>query len=301
MSLAPHNFVLRIRNRWYGFSMPTATLLQIDAQITDQQQNNSITPLPRSLEDNGAPPTDPGVAHWDELAPRFDDEVFDAVVEGTNRCTLTEIKRAAAKRGAVVDFGCGTGRHMAMLSSLFDTVVGIEQSPACLAIARERCAGLSNVSLHVGRRTPRWMQHTFDVVFCSNVAIHPVRAQWRSVLTSTANLLRPGGRLVLVVPSAESAKLVASRNPREKNPLTLRKQWSQGVYDVGGVPTKHFAKDELRQALELAGLRTMRIRPNEYSWSSYGLSTPRASKGIRPFDWVAVATASTSPEKNVAS
>lgn len=269
--------------------MVPASLQQIETELTDQSLNNQITQLP--IEAEGVSPTDPGVAHWDELAPRFDDEVFDAVRESANQCTLIEIKRAAAKRGALVDFGCGTGRHMAMFSSLFDSVVGIEQSPACLKLARERCVGLGNVSLLVGTRTPKSMRNSFDVVFCSNVAIHPVREQWRGVLMSVAGLLRPGGRLVLVVPSAESAKLLDSRAPSHgQTPVKLREQWSQGIYDVGGVPTKHFAKEELRRSLQYAGLRVMRIRPNEYSWSSHGLSAPRARKSIRPWDWVAVAT-----------
>jgi SAM-dependent methyltransferase len=277
--------------------MVPAQLQRVATEVIDQPLNNQIASLP--FEEEIAPLSDPGVAHWDELAPRFDDEVFDAVRDSSNRCTLIEIKRAAAKRGALVDFGCGTGRHMGMFSSLFDNVVGIEQSPACLEIARQRCAGLSNVSLLVGTRTPRSMRHSFDVVFCSNVAIHPMRAQWRGVLISVAGLLRPGGRLVLVVPSAESARLVDSRTPSDgRTPAELREQWSQGIYDVGGVATKHFEKDELRRALRYAGLRVMRIRPNEYSWSSHGLTAPRASKSIRPWDWVAVATAETHVENN---
>ena len=273
--------------------MLRASLSQVETELTNQPLDNQFPSLP--IEDEGASPSDPGVAHWDELAPRFDDEVFDAVRESSNRCTLIEIKRAAAKRGALVDFGCGTGRHMGMFSSLFDTVVGIEQSSACLELARQRCVGLSNVSLLVGTRTPKSMRNSFDVVFCSNVAIHPVRAQWRNVMTSVAGLLRPGGRLVLVVPAAESAKLVDSRVPSNgPTPPKLREQWSQGIYDVGGVPTKHFAKEELRRSLQYAGLKVMRIRPNEYSWSSHGLTAPRTSKSIRPWDWVAVATSPTS-------
>jgi SAM-dependent methyltransferase len=248
------------------------------------------------------PPLDPGVAHWDELALRFDDEVFDSVGESTNKRTLLEIKRAAARRGTVADFGCGIGRHIALLSSLFDTVLGIEQSPACMAIARQRCAALGNVSLRVGGRTPPTMRGAFDVVLCANVAIHPAQARWQRVLASAADLLRSGGRLVLVVPAAESAKLVAGRAPsNERDLLKRREQSSRGVFDVGGVPTKHFAKSELRQALQQAGLRVMRIQPNEYHWSSYGLSVPRQSKLIRPWDWVAVATAPTSPAETVTS
>ena len=274
--------------------MPTAASPRTES--ADQNHNQSIASF-LGLDNNvNEVPSDPGVAHWDELAPRFDDEVFDSVGGSSNRRTLIEIKRAAVRRGSIADFGCGTGRHMALLSSLFDTVVGIEQSPACIAIARQRCAALPNVSLQVGRRSPRTMRGAFDVVLCANVAIHPAQAQWQRVLASAADLLRSGGRLVLVVPSAESAKLVADRDPsHERDPLKVQEEWTQGVFDVGGVPTKHFAKSELREALHDIGLRVIRILPNEYSWSSYGLSAPRMSKGIRPWDWVAVATSPTIP------
>ena len=85
--------------------MALAPLPHIDVELTAQQPlDNRITSLPSTIEDEGLSSSgavDPGVAHWDELAPRFDDEVFDAVRESSNRCTLIEIERAAAKRDAV--------------------------------------------------------------------------------------------------------------------------------------------------------------------------------------------------------
>lgn len=281
-----NNSVLFFWNQCYVLIVPTATSMQIRTGTADHAH---------ALDGNGSEmPLDPGVAHWDELAPRFDDEVFDSVGESLNRRTLIEIERAAVHRGTVADFGCGTGRHLVLLSSLFARVVGIEQSPACIAIARERCAALGNVSILVGRRPPRTMRGAFDVVLCANVAIHPAQAQWQGVLASAADLLRSGGRLVLVVPAVESAKLVDSRSLSLEHPLKRRERWSRGIFDVGGVPTKHFSKSELRQVLQQAGLKVMRIQPNEYDCSTYGLSTPRGSKAIRPWDWVAVATAPTS-------
>lgn len=50
----------------------------------------------------------------------------------------------------VLDIGCGIGRLEAALSPLSAAVIGIDVSPGMLALAHTRCAGLTNVRLHLG-------------------------------------------------------------------------------------------------------------------------------------------------------
>ncbi len=107
-------------------------------------------------------------------------------------------------------------------------------------------------------------------MLCVNVVIHPRRRNRISTFTRALDLLRPGGRLIMVVPSIESECLLAEatggggsgRNcvqvPRGAKPVPL------GVLSVVGVPTKHFAAAELQVVAATLGLERVEISRVEY-------------------------------------
>ncbi len=100
----------------------------------------------------------------------------------------------------------------------------------------------------------------FDVVLCVNVAIHPSVRGRASVFRAVRTMLRPRGTLILVVPSFESATMVA----KAEAAIMARMgkpgggDWDvsthpRGVVAIEGLPTKHFAKDELGGTLSRLG------------------------------------------------
>ncbi|WP_433435723.1 class I SAM-dependent methyltransferase [Nonomuraea sp. CA-141351] len=50
--------------------------------------------------------------------------------------------------GTVLDIGCGTGYHLPALSATAGTVIGVEPHEDLAMLARRRCAGLANVTVH---------------------------------------------------------------------------------------------------------------------------------------------------------
>ncbi len=50
----------------------------------------------------------------------------------------------------VLDIGCGTGYHLPWFAASAARVVGVEPHSGLAQVARRRCAGLSNVRVHVG-------------------------------------------------------------------------------------------------------------------------------------------------------
>jgi demethylmenaquinone methyltransferase/2-methoxy-6-polyprenyl-1,4-benzoquinol methylase/ArsR family transcriptional regulator len=100
---------------------------------------------------------------------------------------------------ALLDLGAGTGRMLELLAPNAVRAVGVDLSPAMLALARARidAAGLRNAQVRQGDiYAPPIEADAFDLVVIHQV-LHflddPARA-----LKEAARALRPGGRLVVV-------------------------------------------------------------------------------------------------------
>jgi demethylmenaquinone methyltransferase/2-methoxy-6-polyprenyl-1,4-benzoquinol methylase/ArsR family transcriptional regulator len=100
---------------------------------------------------------------------------------------------------ALLDLGTGTGRMLELLAPLAARAVGVDQSPAMLAVARARLerAGLRNVQLRQGDiYAVPVEQNGYDLVILHQV-LHYLDDPGRA-LREAARVLRPGGRLLLV-------------------------------------------------------------------------------------------------------
>jgi SAM-dependent methyltransferase len=107
---------------------------------------------------------------------------------------------------ALLDLGTGTGRMLELLAPLAQRAVGIDQSPAMLAVARARLerAGLRNVQLRQGDIYAVPVERNgYDLVVLHQV-LHYLDDPGRA-LREAARVLRPGGRLLVVdfAPHAE--------------------------------------------------------------------------------------------------
>ncbi len=106
-------------------------------------------------------------------------------------------------RGRVGDLGCGQGR-LALLLPAGCAYVGMDFSPAMLAVAREGAAAAGREALFVEgdllaeRWPPQVEAGHFDWLFLRAVLHHiPGASNREAVVRRAAALLAPGGRLVL--------------------------------------------------------------------------------------------------------
>lgn len=241
------------------------------------------------------------VDYWDNVAPQWAQEIFNTLRHDRNRVILTELERAARNAKSIADFGCGIGTYLPTLARLFDEVHGFDHSQACVELARERMGRARtkrarSVKVKRAGKAPRALRGAFDTVLCVNAAIAPERGAWFGVLRSARSLLKPEGRLILVVPSMESAALIAEAEQCAQDcpnavgvALAESALNSGGVVSLEGVPTKHFARDELSGTLSELGLQVRRIRRVEYTWRSQAVKPPRDLRDTLPWDWLAVA------------
>lgn len=252
------------------------------------------------------------VAYWDQLAPTYSDEVlssFHADRTGAIRRCLDDL---GGPRKTVLDLGCGVGKYLRALSRRFGRVIGVDQSEELLEIARRDHGRRKNVELRCvdasDGRPVRGVRA--NVVVCANVLIM-ADAERRDAILRTARLsMAASGRLVLVVPSLESA-LLAHRRLAEwyeregaADPETEAEQDAvgpskrtcrellRGLVRIDGVPTKHHLAEELVLTLRHRGLKVRQLERVHYPWDSEFGEAPGWMRDPYPWDWLAVASKS---------
>src|ERR1044071_6247096 len=109
---------------------------------------------------------------------------------------VEEICRSVTdRRPRILDVGCGTGANLLMLSKYGDAEV-VDVSEDALAFCRER--GLDKVRLGAGEQLP-YDDGTFDLVTAFDVVEH--MDDDLAGLSEMRRVLRPGGRVLLFVPT----------------------------------------------------------------------------------------------------
>ena len=147
---------------------------------------------------DGATPQTVDDTDWDGQAASFDDEPDHGLRD-------PEVRRAWAGRlrswlpgraSDILDLGCGTGSLSLLAAEQGHRVTGVDASPAMVDLARAKLAGGSRWFVVGDAAAPPVGEQRFDVVLVRHVLWTlpdpgRVLAHWRE-------LLRPGGRFVLV-------------------------------------------------------------------------------------------------------
>lgn len=138
------------------------------------------------------------VLDWDAQAAVFDDEPDHGLRDPQVRAAWADRLRSwlPGRASDVLDLGCGTGSMSLLAAEQGHRVTGVDSSPAMVDLARAKLAGRDAAFLVGDASAPPVGEQRFDVVLVRHVVWalpDPGRAlrQWRE-------LLRPGGRLVLV-------------------------------------------------------------------------------------------------------
>lgn len=140
-------------------------------------------------------------------------------------------RQVTDRRPRILDVGCGTGANLLLLSQYGDAE-GVDVSEDALAFCRER--GLEKVKLGSGEALP-YDDGTFDLVTALDVVEH--MDDDLAGLSEMRRVLRPGGRVLLFVP-------------------TFMFLW--GLQDDVSNHRRRYRLPELRRVLEQAGFEIER-------------------------------------------
>lgn len=136
---------------------------------------------------------------WNEAAAAFDLPADHGLHSVEVRAAWTEllIRVLPASRSRIADLGCGTGSLTLLAAELGHEVDGIDFSEQMLILARAKVAGRPRVTFSKGdAASPPLQPRHNDVVMCRHLlwALPDPAAS----LNTWTDLLRPGGRLVLI-------------------------------------------------------------------------------------------------------
>lgn len=200
------------------------------------------------------------VAKFERLASRWwDPDGESRPLHDLNPVRFAYIAgRAALKGSRVVDVGCGGGLLSESLAAAGASVIGIDMAAAVVDVARLH---LLESGLQVDYRKTSVeslateMPAQFDVVTCLEMLEHvPDPA---SVIRACADLLKPGGRLILST---------LNRSPRSFATAIVGAEYVMRLLPMG---THHYAQfikpSELAAALRAGGLELEDLRGMTYN------------------------------------
>jgi 2-polyprenyl-3-methyl-5-hydroxy-6-metoxy-1,4-benzoquinol methylase len=138
--------------------------------------------------------------YWDNAATTFDDEPDHGLRDPIVRAAWTKVLSSWLPEpgGLILDIGCGTGSLSLLMAQLGHGVTGIDLAPAMIAQAEAKAeaAGQQIPFQVMDAAQPDFAPQQFEAIVCRHLL-------WTlpdppAVLQRWAELLKPGGRLVLI-------------------------------------------------------------------------------------------------------
>ena len=240
--------------------------------------------------------------HWNNIAENYDKEIFNVFKNDKKHKLKKYLSKYANKKNIAIDFGCGVGKALPLLSPLFKGIIAVDVSKKCIAIAQS--SPHKNVTFKQADLAGRKIDvPSVDFAFCCNVAMSDnVRRNLR-IIRNVLTALNKGGAALFVLPSYESASMsmlsLMHWYEKEGTPLSKipvdelalirprsKRHMRDGILMIDNVPTKHYTAAELYALFNDGTYRMEKLDRVEYSWETEFNSPPSWMQEPYPWDWV---------------
>lgn len=239
---------------------------------------------------------------WDNNAVTYEEEIFNVFQNDKNGIIRKLLKQYSNKSAGTIDYGCGIGNALSLLSPSFKEVLAVDISKNCIEKARD--LAFRNVRFEVKdlAQEETGLPGT-DFLLCVNVAISDNNTRNYRILHNALRCLNAKGRALFVLPSFESASLSAWQivNWYHKEGVSISKiqddefrqfnkisssALQKGILPIQDAQTKHYSFPELFQIFNTHGCKIELIEKVEYNWETELNAPPSWIKEPYPWDWL---------------
>jgi SAM-dependent methyltransferase len=215
------------------------------------------------------------IRHFDALAPTYVEAHGAADRLLAYRLRLIRRLLDGARRGTLLEVGCGTATHLRALAGDFDKAIGTDASAAmveaaCRLAATAKAHARISIRADPAEKLRTVDDASVDAALCVGTLEHIPDKE--CVLRQIRRVLTPGGRFVCLTPNGGYCWY------RHLAPLLGR--------DVRHLSTDHFlTRAELESVLDAAGLRTIARR--FWTFVPSGDVPAGAERMLTALDWCA--------------
>jgi SAM-dependent methyltransferase len=239
---------------------------------------------------------------WSKAAGSYEADFIDPYRPDVRSPLLRTLRRLADPAGGVVaDLGCGIGPLLPFLAENFRTVYAVDFAEGMLARARQRCAGLKNVSfLQRGLTDLAPLTGKLDVAVAINSLVLPDIPDLEEALRQIHASLKPGGRFLAILPAMDAVhyytmllldRALASGKP----PAAARKNaahhaehelydFAFGQFRFKGLEQHFWQPFEIGYRLKRAGFVKVRRARVRLSWRQLACGSELKDQPP-PWDW----------------
>jgi len=145
-----------------------------------------------------------GVDFWERIASVYDGGI-DYLLGNNLRLIVLDKLKKEQHLGRTVEFGCGTGYYTPLLAQLSESVVATDITEPMLDRTRERIRGLSAVTVQrEDCEKTTFPAAAFDTAF---LGLTFQLVDGPKTVAEMQRLLKPGGRLIVAIPTMEGLRL----------------------------------------------------------------------------------------------
>lgn len=242
--------------------------------------------------------------YWEKVSKNYDEEIFDVFANDRTGIIQNCVVKYSSPKNTVSDIGCAVGKWLPLLSNKFKHVYAVDISEQNIIQAKENHGNLGNIDFMRIDLTTKAAEKipACDMALCVNAILTSSFTKRLAFFKSISKCVKPGGHIILVVPSLESAMYSEfmftqwnyrdGKLPGVENSKDVPKKYSnlkQGVVELDSVPTKHYLEEELVINLKNEGFTVKEIEKVQYPWHTEFINPPKWMQAPYPWDWMVVA------------
>jgi ubiquinone/menaquinone biosynthesis C-methylase UbiE len=227
---------------------------------------------------------------WNRLAAEFEASVCDITASSGDAIAKLVALAKPTRKQTLVDAGCGIGTFVERFGDRFGKIIAFDFASAMVKRAQKRCEDFAHAQWHTlpledaGAK----LGAVAHLAVCLNVITSPRDSLRQRQWDSLAQLVRPGGHLLVVVPALESARYVAE----------LDEEAFHGSVDLeselirrNDTEQRHYSRQQLRSIVTQRGFEVISLRRIHYPWAEDGMEFAISKS---PWDWACLARKSVS-------